>query len=68
VRIIVKIKWLWNKKKLWKNKKYALVSIFKMKRCYGNGFTSLYRNNHGTWGKIMEFNQVSSTTISTHLK
>lgn len=49
-----------------KNKKYALVSIFKMRRCYGSGFTALYRNDNGTWGKIMEFNQVSSKTFSTH--
>jgi hypothetical protein len=50
------------------NKKYALVSIFKKRRCDGIGFTSLYRNENGTWKKIMEFNQVGSKSISTHIK
>lgn len=50
------------------NKKYSLVSIFKMRHCDGDGFTALYRNDYGTWKKIMEFNHISSKTISTHIR
>lgn len=51
-----------------KNKKYALVFVFEKRRCVGNGFTGLYRNDNGTWKKLMEFNQVGSKTFSTHIK
>ena len=49
------------------NKRYAILSFFKQRRCNGNGFTGLYRNDNGIWKKIMEFNQVESKTISTHI-
>ncbi len=49
------------------NKKYAIVSLFKKRRCNGNGFTGLYRNDNGIWNKVMEFNQVESKTVSTHI-
>lgn len=49
------------------NKKYAILSVFKKRRCNGNGFTGLYRNDNGIWKKIMEFNQVESKTVSTHI-
>lgn len=95
--LIVKKKWLWGKKRIWKeivkawekdekesleektyfqfsipifseNKKYARVSIFKNRRCNGNGFTALYKNENGIWIKLIEFNQVASETISTHIR
>jgi len=101
--LILKKKWLWNKKRIWNNKnryadfvknwkiddqtnpeetvyfhfskpifsednKYALVSVFKKRRCNGNGFTALYRNDNGIWNKAIEFNQISSKSISTHIK
>lgn len=49
------------------NKRYAILSLFKKRRCNGNGFTGFYRNDNGIWKKIMEFNQISSITSSTHL-
>jgi len=101
--LIVKKKWLWNKKRIWKNKKfynelvkawkldkkqnreekiyfqfskpifskdkqYAKVSIFKSRRCNGNGFTAIYKNNNGIWKKLTEYNQVASETTSTHVR
>ncbi|MEO1033825.1 MAG: hypothetical protein AAFX55_20755 [Bacteroidota bacterium] len=50
------------------NKRYALLSFFKQRRCNGNGFTGLYRNDKGIWKKITEFNQVVSETVSTHIR
>ena len=100
--LIIKKKWLWNKNRIWnnkklyadfvenwkmddknnpeetvyyhfskpmfsENKKYAILSVFKKRRCNGNGFTGLYRNDNGIWKKVMEFNQVESKTVSTHI-
>ena len=100
--LIIKKKWLWNKNRIWnnkklyadfvenwkiddknnpeetvyyhvskpifsENKKYAILSVFKKRRCNGNGFTGLYRNDNGIWKKLMEFNQVESKTVSTHI-
>jgi hypothetical protein len=48
--------------------KYALVSVFINKRCNGNGFTALYRNDNGIWNKIIESNQIASQCFSTHIK
>ncbi|TCK67234.1 hypothetical protein DFQ05_1007 [Winogradskyella wandonensis] len=50
------------------NKRYAILSFFKQRRCNGNGFTGLYRNDHGIWKKVMEFNQISSKSYSTHIR
>ncbi len=101
--LIVKKKWLWNKKKIWDNekfynelikawkvdeeqnmeekvyfqfsqplfstdKKYAKVSIFKNSRCKGTGFTSLYKNENGTWNKLIEYNKVISEVSMSHTK
>lgn len=101
--LIVKKKWIWNKNKIWENKKfykelvkawkidkeanneeniffrfskpifseskkYAIVSVWKDGSCKGNGFTALYRNENGIWEKILQYNQMESLTISTHLK
>ncbi len=101
--LIIKKKWLWNKKRIWnntkvyaefienwkmddknnpeetvyyhfskpvfsQNKRYALVTIFKRRRCNGNGFTALYRNDNGIWKKVMEFNQIASKSYSTHIR
>ena len=49
-----------------KDKKYAIISIFKRRRCKGNGFTALYRKENGTWKKLMEYNQLVSTSFTTH--
>ena len=100
--LIIKKKWLWNKNRIWNNKKlyadfvenwkmddknnpeetvyyhfskpmfsgnkkYAILSVFKKRRCNGNGYTGLYRNDNGIWKKVMEFNQVESKTVSTHI-
>ncbi|WP_422104029.1 hypothetical protein [Winogradskyella sp.] len=51
-----------------KNKRHALLSFFKQRRCNGNGFTGLYRNDNGIWKKLIEFNQVASETVSTHIR
>ena len=51
-----------------KNKKYALVSMFKNKRCEGDGFNALYRNDHGIWKKIIEFNRIRSKSITSHIR
>ncbi len=99
--LIVKKKWVWNKNRIWENKKfyeelvkawkkdekenieekiffrfskpifsedknYARISIWKNKRCNGNGFTSLYRKENGIWKKMLEYNQVASVTTVTH--
>lgn len=34
------------------NKRYALVNVFKKRRCNGSGFTALYRNDKGIWKKV----------------
>lgn len=49
-----------------KDKKYATISVFKKKRCKGNGFTSLYRKENGNWRKVLEYNRLASETITTH--
>lgn len=49
-----------------KDKKYARISIFKNRRCNGNGFTAIYRNDNGTWKKLIEYNQVASVVAMTH--
>ena len=99
--LIVKKKWFWSKRKIWKNKKfhdelikawkideeknieekvyfqfskpifskdkkYAKVSIFKRRRCNGNGFTALYKNENGIWKKQIEFNELASVVSMTH--
>ena len=51
-----------------KDKKYARISIFKNRRCNGNGFTALYKNDKGTWKKLIEFNQLASEKVSTHIR
>ncbi|WP_420553635.1 hypothetical protein [Tenacibaculum aiptasiae] len=101
--LIVKKKWLWNKKRIWhnkkfydnfvkswnmddknnpeetvyfhfskpmfsNNKKYALISIIKMRRCDGIKFTSLYKNNNGVWKKIKEFKLANFNTFTTHIE
>lgn len=45
------------------NKNYARVSIFKNRRCNGNGFTALYKNDNGIWRKLIEFKPVASETV-----
>lgn len=50
------------------NKKYARVSIFKNRRCNGNGITALYKNDNGIWRKLIEFRQTASETVSTHIR
>ena len=49
------------------DKKYAILSVFKKRRCNGNGFIGLYRNDNGIWKKIIEFNQEKSKSVSTHI-
>jgi len=101
--LIVKKKWIWNKNKIWENKKfneelvkawkidkevnieesiffrfskpifseskkYAIVSVWKNGSCKGNGFTALYRNENGTWEKILQYDQMESLTTVTHSK
>ncbi len=51
-----------------KDEKYAKISIFKSQRCKGNGFTALYRNENGTWKKLIEFNQLDSKVSMSHTK
>lgn len=51
-----------------KNKRYAILTFFKQRRCNGNGFTGLYRNDNGIWKKVMEFNQIGSKSYSTHIR
>lgn len=50
------------------NKRYAILSFFKQRRCNGNGFTGLYRNDNGIWKKVMEFNQVASISSTSHIR
>ncbi|MGS2727938.1 hypothetical protein ACU8DI_15135 [Psychroserpens sp. BH13MA-6] len=50
------------------NQRYAILTFFKQGRCKGNGFTGLYRNDNGIWKKVIEFNQVESITVSTHIR
>lgn len=50
------------------NKRYAILSFFKQRRCNGNGFTGLYRNDNGIWKKVMEFNQIGSESYSSHIR
>jgi len=99
--LIVRKKWLWNKDRIWgnkkfyselvkswnedekrnleeklyfqfskpifsKDKKYARISIFKRRRCKGNGFTALYKNDNGIWKKLIEYNQVASIVSMSH--
>jgi hypothetical protein len=49
-----------------KDKKYARISVFKNKRCNGNGFTALYQNIDGIWTHIMEYNELSSSVWVSH--
>ena len=56
-----------NKKALFSSVVPSILSVFKKRRCNGNGFTGLYRNDNGIWKKLMEFNQVESKTVSTHI-
>jgi hypothetical protein len=101
--LVVKKKWFWNKKRIFKNKKfynelikvwkkdkkemieekiyfqfsqpifskdkkYARISISKNQRCNGNGFTALYKNDNGTWMRLIEFNQFETKTVTTHIR
>lgn len=47
---------------------FAIVTVFKNRRCNGNGFSALYRKENEVWIKILEFNQVSSQTVSSHIR
>lgn len=49
-----------------KDLKYARISIFKNRRCNGNGVTAIYRNDNGTWKKLIEYNQVASVVSMSH--
>ncbi len=49
-----------------KDREYAKVSIFKNRRCKGNGYTALYKNDNGIWKKLIEYNPVASETSITH--
>ncbi len=48
--------------------KYARVSIFIYKRCNGNRYTVIYKNENGIWKKLIEYNQVVSKTFLTHVR
>ncbi len=51
-----------------KDKKYAIISVFKNWRCKGHGFTALYRKENGKWNKLIEYNRLASETITTHTR
>ncbi|MFD1064118.1 hypothetical protein ACFQ1Q_12745 [Winogradskyella litorisediminis] len=50
-----------------KNKKYALVSVLKSRRCSGSGFTALYRNDKDIWNKVKKFNRYETKSSSSHI-
>ncbi len=47
---------------------FAVVTVFKKRRCNGNGFSALYMKENNVWVKILEFNQVSSQSVSSHIR
>lgn len=49
------------------DKKYAKVSVFRNRRCKGYGFTALYKNDNGSWIKLIEYNQRSLLISTTHI-
>ncbi|TYA52731.1 hypothetical protein [Formosa maritima] len=51
-----------------KDNKYARISIFINRRCNGNGFTAIYKNDNGTWKKLIEYNKVGSIVSTSHSK